>query len=91
MNPVERAVAACGGSPSALAAAIGDGVLRQHVEYWLKTGRVPAERCAGVERASGIPRWELRPDDWWKVWPELVGAPGAPEPSRAREEAAHTK
>lgn len=80
-NAVERAVEAAGGSPSALAAAIGGGVLRQHVEYWLKTGRVPPERCYQLEQAShgAVSRWDLRPEDWFRIWPELIGAPGAPE------------
>lgn len=23
--------------------------------------------------------WSLRPNDWHLIWPELIGAPGAPE------------
>lgn len=45
------------------------------VSQWaagLKT--VPAERCALLETATGgaVTRRELRPDDWWLIWPELV-------------------
>lgn len=25
-----------------------------------------------------VRRWELRPDDWYRIWPELIGAEGAP-------------
>ena len=33
-----------------------------------------------VERLSGqkVMRWDLRPDDWWKIWPELIRRKGAP-------------
>ena len=39
------------------------------------------ELCVLIERESGsaVPRWDLRPDDWGLIWPELIGAPGAPE------------
>lgn len=41
---------------------------------------VPVDRCTAVERAtsSAVRRWDLRPDDWWRHWPELVGMKGAP-------------
>lgn len=33
-----------------------------------------------LESASSgsIRRWDLRPDDWHMIWPELVGTEGAP-------------
>lgn len=42
--------------------------------------RCPAERCADLERACGqeVRRWDLRPNDWHRIWPELIGAEGAP-------------
>lgn len=38
------------------------------------------ELCVRIERATGgaVMRWNLRPDDWHLIWPELIGAPGAP-------------
>jgi DNA-binding transcriptional regulator YdaS (Cro superfamily) len=41
---------------------------------------VPAERAADIERAcqGAVRRWDLRPDDWHRIWPELVGTEGAP-------------
>lgn len=38
------------------------------------------ELGAAIERATNgrLPRWCLRPDDWHLIWPELIGAPGAP-------------
>lgn len=40
----------------------------------------PAERCADIERACDqhVRRWDLRPNDWHRIWPELIGADGAP-------------
>ncbi len=40
----------------------------------------PADRCATIEQATdgAVRRWDLRPDDWHRIWPELIGAEGAP-------------
>jgi DNA-binding transcriptional regulator YdaS (Cro superfamily) len=40
----------------------------------------PPEHCAAIELASDgvIRRWHLRPQDWYLIWPELVGIDGAP-------------
>lgn len=42
---------------------------------------VPAELAPQLEVACShsVRRWDLRPDDWYLIWPELVGAEGAPE------------
>lgn len=54
---------------AALASAIG--VKQQHVWNWLKRGdgRVPAEHCPAIERATGgkIRCEDLRPDVAWEV------------------------
>ena len=49
---------------------------------------VPAERAYDIERACEfrVRRWDLRPDDWHRIWPELIGADGAPA---VAHEAAH--
>lgn len=41
----------------------------------------PAERAADIERACDLQvrRWDLRPDDWHRIWPELIGTEGAPD------------
>lgn len=31
-----------------------------------------------VKSRSAVRRWDLRPDDWHRIWPELIGADGAP-------------
>lgn len=54
--------------------------------YQCLTGRraFPVDRCADIERHAavlelpGLTRKELRPDDWARIWPELIGQPVAP-------------
>lgn len=40
-----------------------------------------------VDSARALRRWDLRPEDWHRIWPELIGAVGAPattpEPAKA--------
>lgn len=59
MTSIERAVEAAGGS-QALAEKLG--IKRQAVEKWVKQDRVPAERVLAVETATGVERFDLRPD-----------------------------
>lgn len=84
MNHIKRA-ADCVGSQSALAEAIG--VKQPTISEWVRGDRpVPIERCVDIERATGrqVMRWDLRPDDWHRIWPELIGQPGAPEVEPAK-------
>lgn len=47
---------------------------------------VPIEKVPLICALGGdVKRWELRPDDWHHIWPELIGAPGAPEVPHAPE------
>lgn len=32
-----------------------------------------------IESREAVRRWHMRPGDWHRIWPELVGADGAPE------------
>lgn len=88
---IARAVELCGG-PSKLAKRLG--VTPQAVRFWREEKRsLPPEHCAEIELATGrqVRRWHLRPDDWHRIWPELVGAEGAPDlpglPAEASTEA----
>ncbi len=68
-----------GNSNAGLAAALG--VPAPLVSQWrTRTRPVPLERCSAIERATdgAVRRWDLRPNDWWEIWPELIGADGAP-------------
>lgn len=44
------------------------GYVRQ-IAYGNKTPS--GEKCAAIERATGISRRLLRPDDWHLIWPEM--------------------
>lgn len=62
---------------------------RRNVWPWTSGAReFPPEHCVTIHQTKGIPRWDLRPDDWHRIWPELIGADGAPsvpEPAPAGE------
>lgn len=63
-NPLAEAIDKAGGQ-AALARQLG--VKQQTIFGWLHHSRqVPAERVLAVERVTGIPRHELRPD----IYPE---------------------
>ncbi|MEI6317437.1 MAG: YdaS family helix-turn-helix protein [Pseudomonadota bacterium] len=57
------------------------GAIPANVSQW-RTGLrpVPIERCVPIEVATEgrVRRWDLRPTDWGAIWPELIGAEGAP-------------
>lgn len=38
------------------------------------------ELAVRIEQETGgaVRRWDLRPSDWWLIWPELIGVDGAP-------------
>jgi DNA-binding transcriptional regulator YdaS (Cro superfamily) len=78
-SPVERALRKFDGSTTRMARALGGSVLRQHVEHWAKSGRIPTEHCRAVQELTGVPCWEFRPDDWYRIWPDLIGSKGAPK------------
>lgn len=52
------------------------GVVQTAVAAWLKRGTVPPEHCALIEQATSgvVTRQQLRPTDWHRIWPELVGS-----------------
>jgi DNA-binding transcriptional regulator YdaS (Cro superfamily) len=59
--------------------------------YQMATGRRPVqpELAPEIEKHTGLQvrRWDLRPDDWHRIWPELRNETGAPE-SRSCQRAA---
>lgn len=58
------------GSKAALAAALG--VSAQRVDNWINRDRtIPAEFCTAIEKQFGVLRRDLRPNDYWLVWPDL--------------------
>lgn len=74
-------------STADLARAIGvrdSAQVRQWRYAYAKRRPEPAS-CVAIEQATSgtVKRWDLRPDDWHLIWPELIGADGAPEPAEA--------
>lgn len=57
----------------------------QNVMYGIKS--CATDLAVAIERESGhkVNRWDLRPSDWHKHWPELIGSVGAPVPLAANE------
>lgn len=64
---IELALERFEGSPTRMAEAVGGGVIRQHIEHWLKTGVVPAAKAPDVEAATGIKAELLCPSVNWAV------------------------
>ena len=64
---IELALEKFGGSPTRLAAAVGGNVIRQHIEHWLKSGKVPADKAPDVMLASGVLVDLLCPDTNWEA------------------------
>ena len=73
---IDRAAEVCGGHGK-LAARLG--VSPQSVTNWRQRG-IPLWYCTAIEIASAgaVRRWQMRPDDWHRIWPELIGSAGAP-------------
>jgi DNA-binding transcriptional regulator YdaS (Cro superfamily) len=67
------------GSLSKLALEIG--VSKQLMNHWARgISEVPVVHCVKIESISQgvVMRWDLRPNDWWQIWPELIAHPDAP-------------
>lgn len=50
------------------------GFAPSFVNQWVSEKRpIPVVACVAIERATGgkVTRQELRPDDFWKIWPDL--------------------
>lgn len=72
MHSIVKAIETAGG-PAKVAALLGVSV--QAVCFWRDGDRrLPPEHCALIELACGgvVTRRELRPQDWWLIWPELI-------------------
>jgi DNA-binding transcriptional regulator YdaS (Cro superfamily) len=72
MNAIKTACDTIG-SQFALASLLG--VSPGFINQWIKGRRpVPTKYCAKIENATAgkVTRRDLRLDDWWVQWPELV-------------------
>lgn len=72
---LERAIKAVGGRAGDLAAKLG--ITPQALSQW---DRVPYQRVLEVERITGVPRHELRPD----IYPPINAVATPPEPPRTQ-------
>jgi DNA-binding transcriptional regulator YdaS (Cro superfamily) len=60
------------------------GIKPPSVSGWIaeQKNSIPEGRLielgAEIEKVTPYRRWHLRPDDWFVIWPELIGTPGAP-------------
>lgn len=61
----------------------------QTVQSWAVNG-VPVHYCAACEQIvdGKVMRWDLYPDDWRAIWPELKALANAPQPASMEGEAA---
>jgi len=69
------------GRGSAIRLARELGVAPVMVAQWASGKKeVAIARASDIERATegAVRRWDLRPGDWHRIWPELVHVPGAP-------------
>ncbi len=57
------------------------GIARPLISQWAHGVRpVPVMAALDIKRYTegAVMRWDLRPDDWHLIWPELIGTAGAP-------------
>jgi DNA-binding transcriptional regulator YdaS (Cro superfamily) len=61
---IEKAIRAAGSQRKLwiLLNEAGYPLYRSNIVYWVRVGRIPAERVLPIERVTGVPRYELRPD-----------------------------
>lgn len=84
LDALNRAIEACGSGVGGFAKGIG--VSQTAVSNWRtrmqegKQDAVPSNHCSEIERvtAGAVRRWDLRPDDWHRIWPEIIDHPDAP-------------
>ena len=76
---VATACAECG-SQANLARAIGlSPAMVNQMTKGIRT--LPIEHGAAIEIASNyrVMRWDFFPNEWYRIWPELIGMEGAPD------------
>lgn len=51
----------------------------QNIMYGLRVCAAELAVAIELETSGAVRRWDLRPNDWHRIWPELIGQPGAPD------------
>ncbi|WP_066417095.1 transcriptional regulator [Bordetella ansorpii] len=65
-----HAMEAAGGTQAALANVLG--ISQSAVHKMLRSKHpIDPRHCTKLERMLGIPRWYMRPTDYWTIWPDL--------------------
>jgi len=64
------------------------GVVQGAVANWKNRKSVPPQYCTPIEENTGVMRWRLRPNDWFRIWPDLRTRPDAPAHQPISEQAA---
>ena len=49
-----------------------------NVQYGTRTASAALTRSIAQLTERQVAEWDLRPDDWHLIWPELIGSEGAP-------------
>lgn len=49
-----------------------------NVAYEQRVASAALARQIAIQTGREVAEWELRPADWYLIWPELVSAEGAP-------------
>jgi DNA-binding transcriptional regulator YdaS (Cro superfamily) len=49
-----------------------------NVAYGARVASAALARQIALRTAREVAEWDLRPADWHLIWPELIGADGAP-------------
>ncbi len=80
LRPIDKAAKHLGLSLEGLGGILG--VTKGAVSQWKLGGRdIPVEHCVSLMKATDnfVTREEMRPDDYWRIWPDL------PDPSTTQE------
>jgi len=86
MNHATLAKRACDlvGGTAALARILGRSA--SEISQWISGNRpIPLIAAPAIEKATNgaVRRQDLRPNDWWKIWPELDDGPSSSVPREA--------
>lgn len=49
-----------------------------NIAYGGRTASAALARQLEIETNASVRRWDLRPTDWHRIWPELIATEGAP-------------
>lgn len=80
------------GAPSMVEFAVDCDCNPDQIRQWRHgyANRRPGPRmCVVIEAMSKrkVRRWDLHPEDWHEIWPELIGTKGAPRVPQTKKAA----